>query len=274
MAGRNYNKLASNKCLGNKRGSPPYPRAARVHVAVDRDTSFDEVINRFTSLDRLKRVLEFCLRFAKNCRGERTIGPIRVPELRSATTALMRWAQSIGFHDEINQLKHNKRLEAGALLSLNPFLDGNGILRVRGRIQNEEMTFDRKHPVLVAYGSRLTQLIVRDAHLKTLHGGNTLTLAYIRQNLWIIKAKRAIKQELRSCVKCFRFKAEVQQQLMGNLPTQRTTPSSPFTNTGVDFCGPYDTKISGGRGCKTRKGYIAIHLEVVSDQRHKHSWRQ
>lgn len=48
-----------------------------------------------------------------------------------------------------------------------------------------------------------------------------------------------------------------------------------FFNTGVDYAGPIDIRVSKGRGNKSYKGYIslfvclatrAIHLEVVSDQ--------
>lgn len=248
-------------------------RVRALHITTD--STYQDTIRRFSSLDKAKRVLAVCLRFAKNCRGERMNGPITVREIRKATTALIRWAQSIDFAEEINQLSKGEEIhKKSSILALNPFLDENGLLRVGGRIQNQEMTYDRRHPALIAYGNILTQLIIRDAHLKTLHGGNTLTLSFIRQNFWILKAKRAVKTVLRSCVKCFKFRAEVRQQQMGNLPIQRTTQCRPFTNTGVDFCGPFDIKISGGRGCKTRKGYIAVfvclvtravHIEVVSD---------
>ncbi|XP_043466349.1 uncharacterized protein LOC122501140 [Leptopilina heterotoma] len=61
---------------------------------------------------------------------------------------------------------------------------------------------------------------------------------------------------------------------MGDLPDFRVTPSRPFSHTGVDYAGPYDVKLSPGRGCKTRKAYIAlficcctraVHIELVSD---------
>ncbi|CAK1583264.1 unnamed protein product [Parnassius mnemosyne] len=62
---------------------------------------------------------------------------------------------------------------------------------------------------------------------------------------------------------------------MSDLPQQRTTPSRPFTHTGVDFTGHVEIKLNKGRGgVKTSKGYIAIfvcmatkavHIEIVSD---------
>ncbi|XP_037813631.1 uncharacterized protein LOC119604834 [Lucilia sericata] len=61
---------------------------------------------------------------------------------------------------------------------------------------------------------------------------------------------------------------------MAALPPERTTLSRPFTNTGIDFAGPFDLKTYAGRGCKVTKGYVlvfvcfatkAIHLEATSE---------
>jgi len=39
----------------------------------------------------------------------------------------------------------NKR----SLLSLNPFLDRNQLLRVGGRLENSDLTFDQQHPMIL-----------------------------------------------------------------------------------------------------------------------------
>lgn len=239
------------------------------------DTHYSDTIGRFSSLDKLKRVLAYCIRFANRCRGKGTIGHISVPELRTATTALTRWAQSIDFSSEIESLTKQKQLEKRTgIAPLNPFVDANGIIRVGGRIQSENQSYNWRHPAIMAYSNILTPLIIRDAHLKTLHGGNTLTLAFVREHFWITKVKRAVQLVVRKCVKCTRFKAEMQQQQMGNLPIERTTEARAFRFSGVDFCGPFDVKSASGRGIRTTKGYVAvficlatkaIHLEVVGD---------
>jgi Family of unknown function (DUF5641) len=64
------------------------------------------------------------------------------------------------------------------------------------------------------------------------------------------------------------------KQFMGQLPLDRVTPSPVFYNTGVDYCGPFDMKISQTRNAKTQKIYVAlfvclatkaIHMEVVTE---------
>lgn len=61
---------------------------------------------------------------------------------------------------------------------------------------------------------------------------------------------------------------------MGSLPAARTTPSRPFSSTGIDYAGSIDIRAAKGRGRVAHKGYIAvfvcmatraIHLEAVSD---------
>lgn len=61
---------------------------------------------------------------------------------------------------------------------------------------------------------------------------------------------------------------------MAALPTERCTFSLPFTNTGIDFAGPFELKTSRLRNAKIQKGYAAIfvclstravHLETCSE---------
>ncbi|XP_015189698.1 PREDICTED: uncharacterized protein LOC107073524 [Polistes dominula] len=76
------------------------------------------------------------------------------------------------------------------------------------------------------------------------------------------------------CVVCARYRGIRAQQLMGQLPLARVTPSRPFSHTGIDYAGPLTLKTWKGRGSKTHKGWICVfvclstsaaHLDVVSD---------
>lgn len=52
--------------------------------------------------------------------------------------------------------------------------------------------------------------------------------------------------------------------MMGNISTERITPASAFTNTGVDYAGPVEgpveIKESEGRGTKVYKGFISVFV--------------
>lgn len=70
-----------------------------------------------------------------------------------------------------------------------------------------------------------------------------------------------------------RLKARVQQQQMANLPPPRVRGDLPFTQTGVDFGGPFSLKSHLARGTRSYKAWIAlftclstraVHLELVT----------
>ena len=45
---------------------------------------------------------------------------------------------------------------------------------------------------------------------------------------------------------------------MAPLPAVQLQPARTFTSTGVDYAGPYNIRVSKGRGQKPYKGYVAI----------------
>ncbi|GBM39563.1 hypothetical protein AVEN_52917-1 [Araneus ventricosus] len=62
-------------------------------------------------------------------------------------------------------------------------------------------------------------------------------------------------------------------QIMGYLPPERVTPSSPFQNTGLDLCGPFLIQCKEQRKDTYQKVYVvifvclatkAVHIDFVS----------
>ncbi|XP_044733954.1 uncharacterized protein LOC123296518 [Chrysoperla carnea] len=160
------------------------------------------------------------------------------------------------------------------LRNLNPFLDQDGLLRVGGRLDQSSLEYDMKHPYILPKDSTLSRLVIWDVHLRLLHSGTRNTLATIRQRFWILGGRVSVRKEILRCVICSRYRGKRAQQLMGQLPPRRVTPTRPFTNSGVDYAGPFIIKTWRGRNAKSYKGYVclficsatsAIHLELVSD---------
>ncbi|XP_033212182.1 uncharacterized protein LOC117169783 [Belonocnema kinseyi] len=155
-----------------------------------------------------------------------------------------------------------------------PYIDAKYILRVGGRLKNSILNPDEKHPLILASGSTLTALLVEYHQRRSLHGAVQLTLGIWRQQYWILKGRSVVKTFIHRSLPCLRQRAATSQQLMGNLPAIRSSPSRPFLHTVVDYAGPIRLRITKGRGYKSYKGYIAVfvccstravHLEVVSD---------
>ncbi|CAG9135063.1 unnamed protein product [Plutella xylostella] len=233
------------------------------------------LLNNNSRLEYVTRVIAYLLRWEKQLTNDSYNKYLSISELNYATEVIIRAVQRDAFAEDIEMiLKTGLVHSKSKLLNLSPFLDKNGVLRVGGRLQFSALPSETKHPMILPHGGRLTELVIQQAHELTLHGGARLTLAQTRQRYWIVGGNRAVKKIIRLCMKCRRYAASKTDQIMGNLPTERITPSRPFTNTGVDFTGHVDVKINKGRGVRTCKGYIAIficmstkavHIELVSD---------
>lgn len=249
---------------------------------ITQSTAID-MLQSYSSISHLLRITAICKRFISNFSSKwlkrqtnKTVATIvRAEELQEA---LQRWiiiSQENSFQSELLSLRKNRELSSKShILSLNPFIDDLGVLRVGGRIQNSNLPFFEKHPIILSNKCHLSELIIRQLHLVSLHGGPQLVLGLLRKKYWVLNARNAVRLHIYRCIKCHRFKATSASQLMGSLPEPRINLTRAFTHTGVDYAGPIDVRMSKGRGNSSYKGYIslficlctkAIHLEAVSD---------
>ena len=123
------------------------------------------------------------------------------------------------------------------MASLNPFLDEEDLIRVGGRLNLSNLPSEAKHPIVLSPNSHLTRLIVTKEHRRLLHGGLQLVHSSLRQRFWVLNAKNVIWSVIHKCVTCFRYKAQPQSQLLGQVPKERVTMSRPFQSMGIDFAG-------------------------------------
>lgn len=165
--------------------------------------------------------------------------------------------------------------KSNSLNKLTPFLDSARLLRTGGRLQHSQLPATSKHLLILPKQSTLTQLIISDAHNRTCHGGTQITLAFIRNFYWIVGGRIPVKSFILRCVTCTRYRQKRAQQLMGQLPSERVTPTTrPFLHAGVDYAGPLSIKTWKGKNARQYKAYIvvfvcyttsAVHLELVTD---------
>ncbi|XP_029159723.1 uncharacterized protein LOC114931736 [Nylanderia fulva] len=179
------------------------------------------------------------------------------------------------FPEQATRLTNQRPVSKSSSLSgLNPYVDATGIIRVGGRLRHSSLPETRKHPIIFRSHPVLS-LIIDHHHVRTMHGGPQLTLASLRQQYWILRARTTVRAVLYRCVRCAREAAKIPNELMGDLPEPRVNrvPRA-FINSGVDYAGPIALRTNPGRGHKSHKAYIAlficlttkaIHLELVSD---------
>ena len=246
----------------------------RAHVAQADGDEDNELLTRFSSLTRLLRVSAFCLRFLRGGTRPGT-AQLGAEELHRCRLRWYRLAQRMDFAEEIGALSRGAPVPGRSPLSaLRPFCDRDGLIRVGGRLGRSPLTYSERHPIVLSKRSHLSLLIVRDAHIRTLHGGPQLTRSVLARQVWILQANSLIRAVVRRCTKCVRFRGATAQQQMGHLPSDRVQSMRPFWSSGVDYAGPLQLRASKGRGQKSFKGYVslfvclstrAVHLEAVSD---------
>lgn len=199
-------------------------------------------------------------------------GPRTVAEITLAKSEIYRKVQHDAFRHEIHDLTSGEThvCPRSPLHRLSPFIDGQGILRIRGRIDAAtNITEEIKRPIILPRNHRVTALIVAAAHEKYHHIHNETALNELRQ-LYFIPKDRKLMLYIRSrCQNCRLSKAKPQCPEMAPLPSTRLASfTAPFSHVGVDFFGPVTIAI--GRKTAKRWGMIftcltirAIHLEVA-----------
>ncbi|CAI6362844.1 unnamed protein product [Macrosiphum euphorbiae] len=231
-----------------------------------------DIITRYFDFDRLLRITSYLLRFMKNCRTSaenRVHGFISVPEMKQALQYWLRSAQELEFSAELNDLRQNTVLKSTSTLkSLNPFLDSAGLLRVGGRLSQSDLPYDHKHPIILPKTHHLTLLIVRREHILNLHSGLNVTMAVLRGRYWIIHGRSTIKRIIHQCVRCYRFRPLKSEQMMADLPPSRITVSKPFRQCGVDYAGPFTTRLPRGHTRVYTKSYLALFVCLVTKAVH------
>ena len=250
-----------------------------------------DLFDRFSSYFCLIRTVALCERYVLNVKEKvkftklnpdrktefkriLKVGPLTTKELKAAETTCLKIVQIQHFSLILAELAKPEAQLKGDLAKLNPWIDQDGLLRVGGRLNNSNLKFDRKHPILLPKKSSFTTLLIRYEHFRHLHCGTLMLHSVLQRRFWIIGARNAIQKVTRMCVRCFRFRADSAKQLMAALPKIRVNPVRPFLDVGLDYAGPVLLKSIYGSAKKQFKGYIAlficfatkaVRLELVSD---------
>ncbi|XP_062703980.1 uncharacterized protein LOC134286384 [Aedes albopictus] len=192
------------------------------------------LLDRFSSFGKLQRAVAYMLRFINNCRDkhQRALVSERlsVCELDAAQVQIIKITQQRYFDQEIKNIRKNGCVaNNSSLVTLHPFLDDNGLLRVGGRIQAAGVTYDQKHPLVLPSKCSVTQLIATDTHRKNLHVGPQGLLYAMRLKYWPIHGKQLARQVVHRCITCFKNKPKPLHQIMGQVPDVRLYPGRPKT---------------------------------------------
>ncbi|CAI6345421.1 unnamed protein product [Macrosiphum euphorbiae] len=236
-------------------------------------------LDRYSSLDKISRIYAYCLRFktVKKLKMLKQLDQFptvfSVEEIHDALSALIFSVQQSVYRPEIDLLAKGWPCSK-PVRKLDLFLAKDGLLRVGGRLQNADLPYEHKHPILMPSSHRLTDLVIDYHHHRLKHPGASALQTYLQRTYWIQSARRVIRSRLRLCIPCFRTRPLSIQPKMAALPKYRVQQIKPFAIAGVDYAGPITLKRARGRNSSSLVAYIclfvctntkAIHLELSSD---------
>ena len=104
--------------------------------------------------------------------------------------------------------------------------------------------------------------VAMDVHRRNQHVGPATMQTILSGTYCILGACQLAKSISRSCVISQRFYARTTKQVMAPLPSDRVTPSPPFSITGLDFAGPLTIKRGNARKPVRVKCYVSVFLCV------------
>lgn len=151
--------------------------------------------------------------------------------------------------------------------------DENGIVRCKGRIENDDLPYETKFPALLPRHHHIPTVLVRQAHERVHNEKVPAILAQLRIRFWIVRGRQFVKKITSRCTVCRRYEGRgFKVPPQPNLSEFRLSQTPAFSYVGVDYAGPLYIKelnysitkkvcILLFTCCSTR----AAHLELATD---------
>lgn len=114
----------------------------------------NELINKYSNLNKICRIIAYCMRFFKRRRSVPPTKVVLFAEISFALEIICKTVQKQVFANEYELLKLGTSIKPNSrLLSLSPFMNEDGLIRVGGRLKNPDL--DRCMPsYIIAAQSR------------------------------------------------------------------------------------------------------------------------
>ncbi|KAJ8914911.1 hypothetical protein NQ315_016065 [Exocentrus adspersus] len=139
------------------------------------------------------RQMAWIRRFIFNCKCEnknKRLGCLSADEIMEAEEYLLKIAQQESF----------KGVTDRSIMSLNPFIDEKGIIRIKTRLTGRNDTEEFKNPILLPSKHFITKKLICHYHLEMYHVGVQGLMCKLREKFWIINSRRTIKKFVKGLI--------------------------------------------------------------------------
>ncbi|XP_071044568.1 uncharacterized protein [Parasteatoda tepidariorum] len=193
----------------------------------------DDEFYNISSYKKIIRITGWIYRFFENFRASsKKTGKLSVEEFIKAELKILKRVQEDSFQ--------GKKLKSLKLLSI--FTDANGLVRIKTKIIMREDNENFKVPIILPSDHHVVKSLILHKHQELGHPGVQSLMVALREDYWILKARRTVKKVLKTCITCQRFNVKRPEIPEGILPEDRVKNASIFEVIGVDVAGPLLTK--------------------------------
>ena len=144
------------------------------------------------------------------------LGSVSIKELKDSQCYWWKPVQQETFMDEIVTLEEKRTtMKSSWLLPFHPFLDPQGLLHVGGRINQAELPYSKRHPVILQGNHELDDHFgARSVASCRTHFSSCITF----EKLVHLELEEIIRSIRRRCITCRRVAARPSNQEFGQLP--------------------------------------------------------
>ncbi|XP_053381888.1 uncharacterized protein LOC128549324 [Mercenaria mercenaria] len=231
---------------------------------------FEMDYENFSSLTKLFRVTATAMRFIQKLKKENlNNSSLSLEEIESAEQLWTLHIQKKNFKDVFQSFTRNQKNNLKTQLGV--FIDSNGMLRCKGRLENAGLTEAARFSLLLPSKEKFTKMSIKRTHKQLLHSGVSHTLSQIRHRYWVPQGRATVRNVLNNCVVCRRLEGgPYKMPQIPSLPKERVTESTPLSRTGLEYFGGVSIKTSE----RLKKVWVclftclvtrAVHLEMIQD---------
>ena len=157
-------------------------------VSVDPSLQVFE-FSRYSSFQKVLNVVAWVMKFINNVRPQsvKCSGPLSYEELTKAKVKVFCCVQREEYPQEIRAMAQVKQIcKRSPLNKLAPFLNNDGLLRIKGRLENADMSYESKHPIIIP-STHIAKLLVRFQHVFLKHAGVATLMSTLWSGYWVLR---------------------------------------------------------------------------------------